>query len=157
MKFVFFAIMAIFVATGDCLADGCVSGNCVNGYGTYVWSSGSQYSGDWKNQQRYGYGTFVYSSGETYTGNWKNNKKHGQGTYIWPGGYQFFGGWMDNLAHGKGVYTYPNGERSAQVLNMGQLVSEEKISRQNSQPLLENNTTPTPSSPPSGRRWKKAN
>jgi hypothetical protein len=152
------SLLVVSLVVGiESFADGCVSGNCVNGRGTYQWDSGAQYSGDWQNQQKHGYGTYKYEGGETYTGEWRHDKKNGQGTYAWPGGYQFTGSWQNNLAHGQGIYTYPSGERSRQVLNMGQLVSEERLAPQTSQPQPTNNTVSSPSSLPSGRRWKKAN
>ncbi|WP_163336950.1 MORN repeat-containing protein [Desulfopila sp. IMCC35008] len=163
MKYLVILALAVILSSGECHSAGCVSGNYVTGRGTYQWNDGEQYTGDWQNEQKHGYGTYVYSSGEQYSGGWRYNKKHGQGTYVWPGGYQFTGGWQNNLAHGQGIYTYPNGDRSSQVLNMGQLVSEERLSAQSSTPVQATSNTPSvpavaaPSSLPSGRRWKKAN
>ncbi len=150
-----FVLLFIFSIV-EANAAGCISGNCINGRGTYQWSGGEQYSGDWQNQQKHGYGTYIYQSGEKYTGDWRFNKKQGQGIYIWPGGYQFSGGWQNNLAHGKGIYTYPNGQRSNQVLNMGKLISEEAILSQPPTSKPTNIPNSAPSSMPSGRRWKKA-
>lgn len=157
MKHLLLALLFLVLVTTECSGAGCVSGNCVNGSGTYVWDSGAQYSGQFRGQKRHGRGTFTYESGETYTGDWVNNQKHGQGTYVWLNGSQFTGGWQNNRAHGEGIYTFANGQRAAQVLNMGQLVSERVLPSQNnvSRPSVPR-SVPL-SSLPSGRRWKKAN
>ncbi|HNI11243.1 MAG TPA: hypothetical protein PLL93_08870, partial [bacterium] len=42
---------------------GCVSGNCENGEGTYVWSSGTTYAGEWKNGKQHGKGKTIWSDG----------------------------------------------------------------------------------------------
>ncbi|WP_319550281.1 hypothetical protein [Desulfogranum marinum] len=150
-------LSALFLALSTmAYAASCVSGNCVNGHGTYVWDSGAQYSGDWQNQKRHGRGTFTYGSGETYTGDWVNNQKHGQGTYVWPGGSQFTGGWKNNKAHGEGIYTFANGQRAAQVLNMGQLVSERALNQQGSGSRQSSALPAQASSLSSGRKWKRA-
>ena len=157
MKNLLLSLLFLLSVTTECYANGCVSGSCVNGTGTYVWDSGAQYSGEWRNQKRHGHGTFTYNSGETYSGDWVNNQKHGQGTYIWLNGSRFTGGWRNNKAHGEGIYTFPNGQQAAQVLNMGQLVSERTLQpQQDVAPPSSSQLVPS-SSLPSGKRWKKAN
>ena len=42
---------------------GCTQGDCVNGYGVYVWDSGEKYEGYWKNDKRNGYGVNNFSNG----------------------------------------------------------------------------------------------
>ena len=54
-------------------ATGCISGNCVNGYGVYVWEDGQQYEGWWKNDKRNGQGTNTYASGRIKKGKWIND------------------------------------------------------------------------------------
>ena len=49
---------------------GCVSGDCVNGYGTHISSNGSKYVGEWKNDQRHGQGTYTYADGTIKKGLW---------------------------------------------------------------------------------------
>ena len=31
--------------------EGCIQGDCVNGYGTYIFSDGSKYVGEWLNDE----------------------------------------------------------------------------------------------------------
>ena len=52
---------------------GCISGNCVNGYGVYVWESGEKYEGFWKNDKKNGQGTYTWASGTVKKGKWIND------------------------------------------------------------------------------------
>ena len=89
------------------------------------------YDGDWVKHDRQGFGTFIWSSGDTYTGNWNekgnfhgkegnhfvwvdkreykggyvNGMKHGHGVFTWPKGQKYEGPWEDGKQHGTGMYT----------------------------------------------------
>lgn len=101
-----------------CLAQGssgCVSGDCENGYGTYIWSydsewAGDRYAGYWKNGYMHGFGTYSYSSGAKYIGEHKLGKRHGEGTFIWVDGDRYVGDWQNGNQHGYGVFFYATGE-----------------------------------------------
>ena len=41
----------------------------------------------------YGQGTYFYSEGDRYVGDWKDNNKTGQGTYYYPNGDRYIGKW----------------------------------------------------------------
>jgi hypothetical protein len=58
---------------------GCISGNCGNGDGVYVWKSGDTYKGEYKAYQFHGKGTYTWADGSKYVGEWKGGYKHGQG------------------------------------------------------------------------------
>lgn len=53
---------------------GCISGDCVNGYGTYIFSNGSKYVGEFKNKWRHGQGTHTPVTGTVKRGEWINDK-----------------------------------------------------------------------------------
>ena len=65
--------MLLILGTSFILSEGCISGDCTDGYGTYVFSNGSKYSGDWKYDMRNGYGNNTYTSGAQYSGEYKND------------------------------------------------------------------------------------
>lgn len=71
----------------------CVTGDCINGYGTYVWTSGNKYTGNWKNYKREGAGTTTSIAGDKFTGTWHNNEKV-EGTYTFPNGAVYVGTYM---------------------------------------------------------------
>ena len=68
----------------------CVSGDCINGFGTYVWPSGDKYIGNWKNYKREGAGTSSSPQGDQFTGTWHDNEKV-EGTYKFPNGAVYIG------------------------------------------------------------------
>lgn len=67
---------------------GCVSGNCENGYGVYIWKSGT-----------------------IYAGNWVKGKKHYFGVQIWPSGTAFMGIYKDDERQNRGWFFQADGER----------------------------------------------
>jgi hypothetical protein len=66
--------------------EGCVEGDCKEGYGTFIDKYRGTYVGDFKNGKYHGEGAFTYLSSETLeeeSGNWKNGELDGYGTRIW--------------------------------------------------------------------------
>ncbi len=51
--------------------------------GTYVWSDGRSYVGEWKDNKMHGRGTFTFTGGKIYIGQFINDKRHGMGKMIW--------------------------------------------------------------------------
>jgi|GEM_PF-416126 hypothetical protein len=88
---------------------GCISGNCTDGYGTYVFKSGEKYVGNWVTDKRDGFGTNYFVTGEWYKGEWKQDIRHGQGTNFYSNGEKYDGNWVDGKKHGYGTYTYLDG------------------------------------------------
>ena len=100
----------------------CISGDCVNGYGTYTYANGDKYVGEWKDDKRYGQGTFTFGpksdyAGDIYIGESKNDSWDGQGTYIWADGDKYVGQWKDDKHHGQGISIYTNGENKGDVFS----------------------------------------
>ena len=49
--------------------------------------SNGYYDGDVNyNDEEHGYGTFVWSDGNKYIGQWRNGQMHGRGKYVWKDG-----------------------------------------------------------------------
>ena len=89
----------------------CIQGNCVNGQGTYTWSDGEQYIGEWKDNKKNGLGTYTFADGDKYVGEWKDDKKNGQGTYTYANGRKYVGEWKDDKKDGQGTYTSSDGDQ----------------------------------------------
>lgn len=81
------------------------------GFGQYLYSDGSEYTGNWIDGVRSGTGTFVWPNGETYTGSWSEHKRNGRGKYEWPDGRSFEGDYVDDLRTGHGFMEWPDGTR----------------------------------------------
>jgi hypothetical protein len=86
----------------------CISGNCDNGLGTYLYEGGNEYSGQWKNGERDGLGQWIGTNGNWYQGSWKGNEKHGYGTYGWNTGEEYQGFWQYDKRHSLGIYMSDN-------------------------------------------------
>ena len=91
--------------------EGCISGDCENGYGKYITDSDIIYKGEWRNGDCHGLGTMTFPDGEKYVGEFKDDKRHGQGTYTYASGNEYVGEWKDDMRHGQGTYTYANGDK----------------------------------------------
>ncbi len=87
----------------------CTSGDCENGFGTYVWESGNTYTGNFRNGKRDGKGTFTWTDGTVYNGDWVQGIKTGSGTNKYADGTLYIGEFDNNTMTGKGVYTLANG------------------------------------------------
>ena len=70
--------------------EGCISGDCENGQGTYTWGKGEwegdKYVGEYKDGKWHGQGTYTYADGENYVGEYKDGEKEGQGTFTFASG-----------------------------------------------------------------------
>ena len=52
----------------------CIEGDCINGYGTYTWSDGDKYVGEYKDGKMHGQGTYTRTDGTIKNGIWENGK-----------------------------------------------------------------------------------
>lgn len=107
---------------GDLDKKGCVSGDCVNGKGTYILDNGEKYVGFMKKGSREGKGTYYFNSGERYTGEWKNNMRNGQGTNYFADGEKYEGNWKNDKRNGYGTHTYLDGTVKTGMWEMGRYV-----------------------------------
>ena len=58
--------------------------NNMEGYGTYQWSDGRQYQGQYKDDKKHGFGVYSWTDGRQYEGYWYKGKQHGIGVYYNP-------------------------------------------------------------------------
>ncbi|KAL2481339.1 Phosphatidylinositol 4-phosphate 5-kinase 9 [Abeliophyllum distichum] len=87
---------------------GSLLGNIPEGLGSYVWSNGCKYEGEWRYGMRNGYGKLLWPSGALYEGDFSSNYMHGTGTYTRPDNMTYKGRWRLNLKHGLGYQIFPN-------------------------------------------------
>jgi hypothetical protein len=71
----------------------CISGDCSNGKGTFVYPSGARYTGDFKNGEIHGLGVCYYTDNSKYSGEWKNRYPDGKGTKTYSDGTKRIGWW----------------------------------------------------------------
>jgi len=103
-------------------AAGCLSGDCDNGYGVWVYDSGDIYAGYWSGGFRNGDGTYLYADGEKYVGNVVNNKRNGFGKYNWVAGSSYSGNWKDGVQDGYGTYIANDGTTQVGTFENGSYV-----------------------------------
>ena len=68
-------------------------GYWTNCFGTYTWSDGDKYVGEWKDDIPDGQGTYTWSDGDKYVGEFKDGKRDGQGTFTYAAGSSYVGEW----------------------------------------------------------------
>ena len=74
--------------------EGCVMGDCINGYGTYIYRGHSaKYTGHFKRELPHGKGKIQYENGDYYEGEWSNGSFSGQGALVLKTGKQIVGTW----------------------------------------------------------------
>ena len=68
MKHILLSLVLVLTFSFSAFADKCVSGDCVNGYGTYVWDNGDKYVGESKDNLSHGQGTWTFANCEKHVG-----------------------------------------------------------------------------------------
>jgi len=110
----------------------CISGDCENGKGVYIYPDKTKAEGFWKNGKLEGQCSMFYSDGSSYVGEKSQDKKNGKGKFIgadgsssegiykndtlsgsviitYPKGSVYVGTWTNDKKNGNGKYTSPNG------------------------------------------------
>ena len=118
LMFISFSVLANAQSNFKSISDknnepGCVSGDCVNGYGTMNYDDGDVYKGYFLDSKRNGFGHYKYIEGDVYEGLWENGKRKGIGYYMWPSGNEYIGYWNDDKQNGKGTKYYLDGTTEA--------------------------------------------
>jgi len=73
----------LFLLPVRAIADQCVEGDCVNGKGTKIFSTGHKYTGEFKNGKLDGEGYMTLPLGRTLKGRFRNNSVF-EGTFTYP-------------------------------------------------------------------------
>ncbi len=105
---------------------GCVSGNCTNGFGTYVNKSGDIYVGTFKNGYYSGRGKYTFAGGDVYEGEFLNGTYNGQGTYSFASGEKYVGEFKNGTYNGIGTMFYTNGTSKSGLWLDGEFVGNQK-------------------------------
>lgn len=98
LLFLFSSLASAFV--------GCLSGNCYEGYGVYIYPSGGRYEGDFQRANPNGKGKLYFPNGDVYVGEWVNSYRQGVGKIYFNNGDIYEGGFVYSKFHGIGKYIY---------------------------------------------------
>jgi hypothetical protein len=72
-KIIFFLGCSLLLAR-VATADTCLEGNCQDGYGTFQWNDGSQFTGNFVEGTPYGTGTYIDPNGKQFTVTYEDGK-----------------------------------------------------------------------------------
>ncbi|RYZ62983.1 MAG: hypothetical protein EOO14_00515 [Chitinophagaceae bacterium] len=64
---------AVVVVGGNVKVEGCIQGDCLNGFGAVQFESGNRYEGNFVNGSRQGKGRFVFAEGNVFEGEFAEN------------------------------------------------------------------------------------
>ena len=121
-----------------------------NCWGTFAFTSGSKYVGEWQQGNFHGLGTRTWSDGSAYEGTFKGGNIHGLGTYVRADGVkcvgvfeidqsngcgtrflsdgsEYVGEFKKDVFHGIGVLTKSDGSRFAGIWDQGQFLGAEGV------------------------------
>ncbi|UFH54113.1 M48 family metalloprotease [Spirosoma sp. KNUC1025] len=100
---------------------GCVSGDCEDGTGTFIYPTGERYVGEFEEGDKHGEGVEYYADGKVkYKGNFRDNLRSDYGMYFYRNGDKYVGWFQKNVPNGKGTYYFADGEHMAATFKNGQ-------------------------------------
>ncbi|XP_029706617.1 MORN repeat-containing protein 4-like isoform X2 [Takifugu rubripes] len=79
--------------------------------GSFSYSSGEEYHGEWKEGLRHGLGQLTFSDGTCFTGQFENGLFNGCGVLVFADGSRYEGEFVQGKFQGVGVFTRFDGMR----------------------------------------------
>lgn len=102
---------------------GCVSGDCEDGTGTFVYPTRERYTGEFEEGDKHGEGVEYYADGKLkYKGNFRDNLRSDYGVYYYRNGDKYAGWFQNNIPNGKGTYFFADGDKIVATFRNGQPV-----------------------------------
>jgi len=130
-------IVTLMMTTLNAKETGCISGDCMNGYGTVYYENGEKYVGEFVVGKKDGVGVYIYTNNEKFVGTWKKNQRVGVGKFYQNNELKIVGFWESdqlieeknylgtclsgNCQSGIGVFLSENGTRLMGRFSKGKL------------------------------------
>ncbi len=100
---------------------GCVSGDCEDGKGVFVYPTRERYVGEFEEGDKHGEGAEYYADGKLkYKGNFRDNLRSDYGVYYYRNGDKYVGWFQKNVPNGKGTYYFADGDHIIGTFRNGQ-------------------------------------
>jgi hypothetical protein len=100
---------------------GCISGDCEDGTGVFLYPTRERYAGEFEEGDKHGEGTEYYADGKVkYKGNFRDNLRSDYGVYFYRNGDKYAGWFQNNVPNGKGTYYFADGSRLVASFKNGQ-------------------------------------
>ncbi len=96
MRYSFTFLLLTFFFIGNSNAQ-CITGDCLDGTGTYMFPSGTKYVGSFSAGEIDGKGICYYTDGSKYSGEWESRLPNGKGTKTYANGTTHTGWWTKGL------------------------------------------------------------
>jgi hypothetical protein len=101
----------------------CLEGDCETGQGTYRYSNGDLYEGQWRNNKPDGQGNYRFSRPrQQYDGQFEQGRIHGIGTMKFADGSWYQGSWENGKMNGAGTLTNAFGKQKSGTWKAGQFL-----------------------------------
>jgi len=102
---------------------GCISGDCEDGTGVFVYPTRERYAGEFEESDKHGEGVEYYADGKIkYKGNFRDNLRSDYGVYYYRNGDKYAGWFQKNVPNGKGTYYFADGDKIVGTFKNGQPV-----------------------------------
>jgi hypothetical protein len=88
-----------------------IKNNIRHGRGIQIWSDGSKYLGQWRDNKASGKGKLIHQNGDIYEGDWEFDKPNGFGEYFRSDGSKYKGFWKNDQQDGKGEEIWADGSK----------------------------------------------
>ena len=80
------------------------------GVGTYMWTDGQRYAGDWVDDVQQGRGEWSSKAGDKYQGDFRAGRRDGSGSMTYANGMRYEGLWKADQEAGRGKLLFVNGD-----------------------------------------------
>lgn len=105
----------LWAQKGKTYEEKCLSGDCNNGFGTYQYSNGDVYTGEFWDSEKSGYGSYIWKETDfVYQGEFKYDLIEGQGVYYFDKKQKYVGEFKNGMRHGEGMIFDKKGKVTSQ-------------------------------------------
>lgn len=98
MKISFISIIMLLATMSlNAKETGCITGDCINGFGAIYYENGEKYIGEFVDGKKDGTGVFIYKNNEKFFGSWMRGLRNGIGKFYKNNQLQAIGIWENEL------------------------------------------------------------